>query len=78
MKDHTARILKDLRQASGLSQEKLAAKADMSARYYQSIEAGQQMPSLDILFKIALALGVDIDEIMHPLWNAWMKDQSRL
>ena len=46
LKEDIAETLLKHRTACGLSQEKLAAKADMSSRYYQSIEVAQQTPSI--------------------------------
>ena len=73
LKDDIAVILHKHRTNCGLSQEKLAAKADISARYYQSIEAAQQTPSIEILFKITEALGVEYDAVLAPVWTQWKK-----
>ena len=53
-----------MREAKGLSQEKLARIADVANNTIIKIEAGKnQNPTLDTLKKIAKALGVGIDDL---------------
>jgi len=57
--------LRRLREAKGLSQEKLARLADVANNTIVKIEAGKnQNPTLDTLKKIAKALEVSIDELI--------------
>ena len=56
-----------LRAAKGLTQEKLAEKASLSARYVQSIEAGEYFPSLPALVKLKSTLKVSWDEMFAGL-----------
>ncbi|PJA64761.1 MAG: hypothetical protein CO159_01455 [Candidatus Portnoybacteria bacterium CG_4_9_14_3_um_filter_40_10] len=56
--------LRKMREAKGLSQEKLARMADVANNTIIKIEAGKnQNPTLDTLKKIAKALGVSIDDL---------------
>jgi transcriptional regulator with XRE-family HTH domain len=48
-----------LRTRRRLTQEKLAEKAGVSARYVQSIEAGEYLPSLPTLARLKFALRCD-------------------
>jgi len=53
-----------MREAKGLSQEKLARMADVANNTIIKIEAGKnQNPTLDTLKKIAKALDVGIDDL---------------
>lgn len=53
-----------MREAKGLSQEKLARMADVANNTIIKIESGKnQNPTLDTLKKIAKALGVSIDDL---------------
>ena len=53
-----------MREARGLSQEKLARLADVANNTIIKIESEKnQNPTLDTLKKIAKALGVSIDEL---------------
>lgn len=53
-----------MRQA--LSQEGLAAKADLAARYLQEIEIGATNISVAVLVELAAALGVDERTLLKP------------
>jgi len=52
-----------LRTRRNLTQEKLAEKVGVSARYIQSVEAGEYFPSLPTLAHLKLALRCDWGEI---------------
>lgn len=51
--------IKSLRKKLGWSQEFLAERTGVSAPYITQIELGKRTPSLDIVEKLALALGVE-------------------
>ena len=55
--------IKSLRQARKTTQEALAEKMGISAKYLSSIERGQENPTLDTLIKLADALKVELEEI---------------
>ena len=60
-----AKNLRKMREAEGLSQEKLARMTDVSNNTIIKIESGKnQNPTLDTLKKIAKALGVSVDELI--------------
>lgn len=60
-----SKTLRKLREAKGLSQEKLARLADVANNTIVKIEAGKnQNPTLDTLKKIAKALEVSVDELI--------------
>ena len=52
-----------LRMRRKLTQEKLAEKADVSARYLQSVEAGEYLPALPTLARLKTALRCDWNEL---------------
>lgn len=62
-----ARNLRRLRTSTGLSQEELAARAELHRTYVSSVERGQRNVSLENIFALARALGcqprdlVDLD-----------------
>ena len=47
------RVLRERRRATGLSQEALAERADLSRSYVSMLERGLHYPSLDIVFVLA-------------------------
>jgi len=52
-----------LRGRRNLTQEKLAEKAGVSARYVQSVEAGEYFPSLSTLARLKSVLRCDWEEL---------------
>jgi transcriptional regulator with XRE-family HTH domain len=62
-KELIGKRIQELRKATGLSQEKLAEKADISSTYLSRIECGRENPTLDMLIKLASALEVEMWEM---------------
>ena len=46
-----------------ITQRDIADEADMNIRYYQSLEAGEKMPSLKTVEKIAKAFDMKLSEL---------------
>ena len=65
-KDLGSRI-KELRQKTGLSQEKFALKIGMDRTYFASVEAGKRNISIINLKKIADGLGVTLSDMFMGL-----------
>jgi transcriptional regulator with XRE-family HTH domain len=59
IRDVLAKNMKAYRGALGLSQAKLAEKADTSTHYIGMIETQNNFPSPEMLERIAAALGID-------------------
>ncbi len=60
-----ANNIKKLREAKGLSQEKLARLADVANNTLIKMESGEnQNPTLDTLKKVAKALDVSVDDLI--------------
>ena len=61
------RVLRQLREAAGLTQEQLGFEADLRRTYVSILELGQQQPSLKTILKLAQALkcpaGKMIDQV---------------
>lgn len=64
------RRLRALRRLRGATQEALAERAGLSAKFVGLIERGAANPSLDALARLALALGLD-------LWQFLRFEESR-
>jgi transcriptional regulator with XRE-family HTH domain len=58
--------VKRLRVSAGLSQEALADRAGLHRTYISSIERGERNVSIENIFGIAKALGVDPCELLAP------------
>jgi len=58
--------IKQSRIKLGLTQAKLAEKADVSTQYVAMIELGRKFPSLDLLERLSAALEIDNLELLTP------------
>ena len=56
--------LRDAREAAGLTQEKLAFVAGLDRTYISQLEHDKKSPTLDVLFRIADALGIAASELI--------------
>jgi transcriptional regulator with XRE-family HTH domain len=54
--------VKEFRIAKGLSQQKLALNAELDRTYIPSIEKGERNVSLEVIYKLAEALEIDVVE----------------
>ena len=59
--------LKELRQKTGLSQEKFALKINMDRTYYASVEAGRRNISLENIKKISDGFGLSLNQLFQNL-----------
>lgn len=59
--------LRRLRVERGVSQETLANDAGLAIPYVSGIERATRNPSIDIMDKLAAALGVDVAELVVPV-----------
>jgi transcriptional regulator with XRE-family HTH domain len=57
--------IKELRQAQGMTQEALAKKLGLDRSYMGFLERGERNPSLEVIIKIAKALGQEPDELLR-------------
>jgi transcriptional regulator with XRE-family HTH domain len=55
------------RQAKGLTQEALAAKADLDRTYLSDIERGIRNPGVKNVVRLAKALGIKTAELMEKV-----------
>src|SRR3954451_13441029 len=60
---HFGEIIRRLRQEAGLSQAGLASAAGVHARQINRYESGDQQPALGVAHRLAVALGVSLDEL---------------
>ena len=55
--------IKSLRQSRRMTQEELAEKMGISAKYLSSIERGQENPTLDTMIKLSDSLRIELEEV---------------
>jgi len=56
--------IRSYRKNVGMSQEKLAEKADLHHNYIGELERGEKAATIDTLLKIAKALGVKVRDLV--------------
>ncbi|HYH66460.1 MAG TPA: helix-turn-helix transcriptional regulator [Urbifossiella sp.] len=61
-----AERLRGTRQARGMTQRDLATKAHVTFSYVSRLEAGGAAPGIDLLERLAEALGVGVAELLPP------------
>ncbi|HRI05718.1 MAG TPA: helix-turn-helix transcriptional regulator [Candidatus Dojkabacteria bacterium] len=60
-------LLRKARTKAGLTQEKLAFKANVSSNYIGRIERGTVSPSLSVVYSIAKAIGITVSKLTEGL-----------
>lgn len=65
--ENLGRRIRELRQQTGLSQEKFALKIGMDRTYFASVEAGKRNIAIVNIEKIANGLGVTLGELFAEL-----------
>jgi transcriptional regulator with XRE-family HTH domain len=60
--------LKVIRVQAGLTQESLAIAAGLDRSYIGELERGQRNPSLEVLLKLARALGCSLDDFVRDMY----------
>jgi transcriptional regulator with XRE-family HTH domain len=63
LRDIFVKNLKENRKKCGLSQEKLAEKVDVSTHHIAMIELSRTFPAIDLVERLAGALGVEVSEL---------------
>ncbi|PYN83021.1 MAG: XRE family transcriptional regulator [Candidatus Rokuibacteriota bacterium] len=59
-------VLRQLREAQGMTQADLAKKAKVDQGYISTLEAGQKKnPGINVLKRLARALGVPVGELLE-------------
>lgn len=59
--------IRELRESTGLSQEKFALKIGMDRTYYSSVESGKRNISIKNIKKIADGLDISLSELFENL-----------
>lgn len=67
IKEQVGARIKELRQVTGLSQEKFALSIGMDRTYYASVENGKRNISIVNLEKIANGLGVSLSDLFRGI-----------
>ena len=60
-------VLRIYRQERNLTQEQLSERVDVVRAFICTLESGKKQPSLDMVFRLATALGVRPGELMDAV-----------
>jgi transcriptional regulator with XRE-family HTH domain len=66
-KEILAQNLRRIRKSTGLSQEELADRAGLHRTYISSIERAERNVSLENIFLLAKALGIEPSDLLRPV-----------
>jgi len=69
--------IRNARLAKELSQEKLAFKAGISRNYVSLLELDEKSPTVDVLLRIARALGVRASDLIEAIEGKASRRRSR-
>lgn len=69
--DKVGNRIKELRKIEGISQEKLAFKAELDRTYVAGVESGKRNLSIKSLEKILNALDISFEEFFENMW-CWL------
>lgn len=69
--------LRKLRTAKGFSQEGFAEIAEVHRTYLGGLERGERNPTLSVLSKLAVALGVTLTDLLKDVHPAHSKSLSK-
>jgi len=58
--------IKQIRKDKGLQQKAVALEVGLDQSNYNKVENGKREPSLEVLQKLSIILGVSIDELLSP------------
>lgn len=61
------RTIADFRKQKKISQEVLSGLADIGRTHLSAIERGERKPTLETLYRISCALGVEMSEIVKEI-----------
>ena len=65
--DSLAKRIALLRKSKGMTQERMAADADIDRVALANIETGKRRPTVTTIYRISSALGVHVDDIFKNL-----------
>ncbi len=73
--------LREVRRSRGLTQAELARQAQVTVSYVARLEAGGSAPGVDLLARLAAALGITVHELLpttpSPDTLAVLRDRAR-
>lgn len=72
-----AKVLRSRRETAGLTQEELAERADVSARFISFLETGSRQPSLSALAALSHGIGSRMSDIVAEIEGLYLSDTKK-
>lgn len=63
--ERLSRRLREIRKAKRITQQELAERAGLHLTYVGHLEAGKYHPTVFVMWKLAKALGIGLDELIN-------------
>lgn len=63
------KVLRELREANHISQEKLAEYCELDRTYISLLERGLRQPTITTIFKLAKALNISASKLIQKVEN---------
>lgn len=70
-------VIRTLRKKKGISQDVLSGLADIGRTHLSMIERGKRTPTLETLFKISGALGMNVSDILRIVEDVMSHDKGQ-
>lgn len=67
LKEAFGKVIKELREQRGFSQQELADYAEIDRTYLSDLERGIYHPSLNVVYKLAEVLKIKPHELIHKV-----------
>ena len=71
------RVIHDLREKKGLSQEVVSGVAGIGRTHLSAVERGERKPTMETFFRISDALQIKPSELMAMIENALAEKEDR-
>ena len=71
-----AMVLRERREDAGLTQEDLAERADVSARFVSFLETRRRQPSISAIAALSAGLGTSMSQLINEVENLYMSDDQ--
>lgn len=71
-------ILRDIREESGMTRERVSERTEIGLRHLAAIELGEKNPSVSTLIRLVRGLGASADRIFYPEKYSGDSDMERI
>lgn len=77
IKEAFGKELTRIRHEKDMTQEGTSLGCDMSLRYFQYLEKGDNNPTIITLFRLAETLDCEPSDLLRDAWKTWKKESKK-